>query len=258
MNILFTICGRADSKGFENKNLKKMNGVPLVYYSLAAIKRYVANHPDGQVMVALNTDSSGLCDFVKSQSIVADIKVIDRKPELAGDSIAKVDVVKDTFLQLKDEMNIEAVVDLDITSPLRSAADIENAINKYNSNSGYDLVFSVVEARRSPYFNMVEKKDVYYGKICASNYTTRQETPQAYELNASIYVYSPEFLESEINNTILDNKCGISVMEDYLVLDIDSEEDFVMMELLHRYFMEKNHALREIYEIAQNIELSAS
>ena len=45
MNILFTICGRAGSKGFKNKNLKEMNGVPLVYYTLAAIKAYIEAHP---------------------------------------------------------------------------------------------------------------------------------------------------------------------------------------------------------------------
>ena len=41
MNVLFTICGRAGSKGFKNKNLKMFLGVPLVYYSIAAIALYI-------------------------------------------------------------------------------------------------------------------------------------------------------------------------------------------------------------------------
>lgn len=99
---------------------------------------------------------------------------------------------------------------------------------------------------------MVEKKDGFYRKICASSYTARQEAPQSYELNASIYVYDPQFLERETDNTILDNRCGISVMKDYLVLDIDSEEDYRMMELLHGYYCKTDPLIREVYETAKS------
>ena len=46
MRILFTICGRAGSKGLRNKNLRKMKGVPLVYYTLASIRMYMDAHPE--------------------------------------------------------------------------------------------------------------------------------------------------------------------------------------------------------------------
>ena len=65
MNILFTVCGRAGSKGFANKNLKKMRGVPLSFYSLAAIKGYMDKHPEDKVVVALNTDSDPLVELVR-------------------------------------------------------------------------------------------------------------------------------------------------------------------------------------------------
>ncbi len=57
MKILFTVCGRAGSKGFKNKNLKEMNGIPLVYYTLAVIRLFKDNHSDDCITVALNTDS---------------------------------------------------------------------------------------------------------------------------------------------------------------------------------------------------------
>ena len=258
MNILFTICGRAGSKGFRNKNLKEMNDVPLVYYTLAAIKLYADKHTEDRAVVALNTDSEPLADSVRNQSVITNIRFVGRKPELAGDRVAKVDVIKDTYLTVKSEGEIDrfdVVVDLDITSPLRRLIDIENAIKEYKYNSDYDLVTSVVPARRSPYFNMVEKKDEFYRKICESDYTARQEAPTSYELNASIYAYNPAFLESEITNTILDNKCGISVMDDYLVLDIDSEEDFKMMEFLHRYYCENDSGIKEVCDEAVTFKL---
>ena len=248
MIILFTICGRAGSKGFKNKNLKEMNGIPLVYYSLGAIKAYADKHPENAVFVALNTDSQLLVDVVLRQNKIP-IIVVDRKDELAGDFVAKVDVIKDTFFSCKDK-SFDVVIDLDITSPMRTVDDIENIILEYEKGI-YDLVFSVVKSRRSPYFNMVEnKEDGFFRKICVSNFTARQQAPHTYELNASIYAYKPEFLLSKIDKTILDYNCGISVMKDYLVLDIDSEEDFEMMSFLHKMYCEVDAGIQKVFDKA--------
>lgn len=250
MNILFTICARAGSKGFKNKNLKRMNGVPLAYYSLAAIKLYQDAHTD-QVSVALNTDSRELLATVREQRLFDHIHFVDRKAALAGDTIQKADVIKDTFLEIGGQF--DAVIDLDITSPLRRLEDIERIVNLYKNGVDYDLLFSVVPARRSPYFNMVERKlNGFYGKICASDYTARQQAPDSFELNASIYLYSPQFLCGDISKPILDYRCGISVMPDYLVLDIDSERDFILMEYLHRYYCSQDEALNLVYRTARS------
>ena len=55
--LLITICGRAGSKGFKNKNLKNFCGKPLVYYSLSAAELFIKKHPELEIDVALNTDS---------------------------------------------------------------------------------------------------------------------------------------------------------------------------------------------------------
>lgn len=251
MNILFTICGRAGSKGFKNKNLKVMNRVPLIFFTLAAIRLYQEKHLENRVAAALNTDSDELADLVSRQSIFPFVSLVDRKDELAGDTVAKVDVIKDTYLTMKQKMSIDVVVDLDITSPMRRLCDVENVLKEYCANEDYDLVYSVVKSRRSPYFNMVEKKNnSYYGKICQSDFTARQQAESTYELNASIYAYRPAFLDSEIQKTILEYRCGIAVMPDYLVLDIDSEEDFKMMEYLHNYYCRHDDGLKVIHDRA--------
>lgn len=248
MNILFTICGRAGSKGFKNKNLKSLNGIPLVYYSLATIKKYIDTHPMDNVKIALNTDSEPLTGLIQRQNSI-DVITVYRKKELAGDSIAKVCVIKDTYLQINDD-EIDIIIDLDITSPIRRVRDIENVIEVYNSGL-FDLVFSVVKSRRNPYFNMVERKeDGFYRKICESPFTARQQAPKTYELNASIYAYSPDFLRSDISKTILEYNCGISIMNDYLVLDIDSEEDFHMLSFLLDYFSKTDDEIKEIIDIS--------
>ena len=62
--LLITICGRAGSKGFKNKNLKTFCGKPLVYYSLAAAGLILAAHPEVKADIALNTDSADLAKLV--------------------------------------------------------------------------------------------------------------------------------------------------------------------------------------------------
>lgn len=255
MNILFTICGRAGSKGFKNKNLKKMKGVPLVNYTIASIYAFQQEHSEHQITIAVNTDSDELIARIKKQNLIPNIVFVDRKESLAGDKVPKVEVIKDTYLTLSTEKSFDVVVDLDITSPYRRVEDITNILNVFSEdNKYYDVVFSVVPARRSPYFNMVEKKENgYYRNICDSCYTARQQVPTSYELNASIYAYRPGFLSSKITKTILNYNCGIIEMPDYLVLDIDSEEDFQMMEFLHSFYCKRDKKLNHIYDIAKSI-----
>ena len=62
--LLITICGRAGSKGFKNKNLKNFCGKPLVYYSLSAAELFIKKHPELEIDVALNTDSEDLARLV--------------------------------------------------------------------------------------------------------------------------------------------------------------------------------------------------
>ena len=253
MNILFTICGRSGSKGSKNKNLKKLNGIPLVYYTLSAIKLYQETHSDDSVTVAVNTDSQELMEMVYNQKAVLNIQEIERKEKWAGDRAAKVDVIKDTYLKCRKQGPFDAVVDLDITSPMRRPADIEAAIRSLKDDPKCDLVFSVVEARRNPYFNMVEKQQEYFRKVCSSHFTTRQEAPAVYELNASIYAFAPEFLEKDLEKTILEYNCRIVKMMDYLVLDIDSEEDFRLMSMLIEYFGQKDAELGKVIALAKEL-----
>lgn len=253
MRILFTICARAGSKGFKNKNIKELRGVPLVYYTLAAIRLFGEEHKNDDIVICLNTDSSDLIKQVKNQSIVSSIKFAERKEELADDVTPKINVVQDSYKQM---MNIcgdfDHIIDLDVTSPIRRTSDINNIIENRNKGN-YDICFSVVNSRRSPYFNMVEiKDDGFYRKICKSNYTARQQATKCYELNASIYDYNPVILKKKIDKTILDYNCGISIMPDYLVLDIDSDEDLVMMNLLFDYYKDRDNEISKLYECAQD------
>jgi CMP-N,N'-diacetyllegionaminic acid synthase len=249
VNILFTICGRAGSKGFKNKNLKMFLGKPLVYYTMTAIELYIEKfHGSDLIHKCLNTDSKDLIDLVSRQD--ANYFIINRIESLAGDTIAKMAVIKDCLIRADNHYNIshDVVIDLDITSPLRTIEDIHNALEYKKQHEDMDVVFSVTNARRNPHFNMVKQNvDGTVNKISESDYVSRQQAPEIFDMNASIYVYESNFLKNNISNKIFDGKCGIIKMFDTAVLDIDSEEDFLLMEVIAKYIYKNKLEFDEIY-----------
>jgi len=232
MKLLFTVCGRAGSKGLKNKNISHFLGYPLVEYTIAAIRLFKQKHGDYcSLDVCLSTDS----DILKEQTcmFMDNIFVICRDEGLCGDTIGKVDVISDCLLRAEKhfETEYDYVIDLDITSPLRTVNNIIAAVEKINTKSVFDVVFSVTEPRRNPYFNMVSvSDDGSCKKVIDSNYTSRQQAPLVYDMNASIYAYKPRYLKERYPASF-----GFISMMDTAVLDIDSEEDFALMQLIADY-----------------------
>ena len=148
-------------------------------------------------------------------------------------------------MEKKQNKKYNYIIDLDITSPLRKVRDIENVFNKEQETQS-DVVFSVVSSRRNPYFNMVEK--VKNGRIVfskPSSYVRRQDAPDVYDMNASIYCYKRSTLADCSKNPFKEN-IDIVIMKDTYVLDIDHEEDFNIMEcLVKNYYKDE---FKEIFE----------
>lgn len=243
MNILFTICGRAGSKGIKSKNSKKFLEHPLPFYTFSVIDLFMVEHPEYECDIVLNTDSDQLMNIAKK--FHKDIILQERQESLAGDSAPKVAVIADCLeqMQKKKDKIYDMVVDLDLTSPLRTKKDLEALIEK-KQEKDYDVVFSVTESRRNPYFNMVKKAGDYCEKVIASDFTARQQAPEMFDMNASLYAYSPEFLKS--GKAIFDGKCGMIHMYDTGILDLDHENDFVLMEVIAKYLVGTNEAFSEI------------
>ena len=250
MNLLFTLCGRAGSKGFKNKNLKNFLGKPLIYYSIAAVKLYKERHKDQNIYIALNTDSSDLMNIVKDQNTL-DIFYIQRSVELGGDAVPKVTVILDCLKKAETYYGttFDLVVDLDITSPLRTVQDIENAINKKLSREDVDVVYSVTDSRRNPYFNMVRQDGGYFCKAIQSSFTARQQAPSFYDMNASIYAYSTSALKNKNHSVFFNDKCDAIIMKDTGILDIDSEEDYELMQVIAQYFYDNYLQYKEIMQL---------
>lgn len=245
MEILFTICGRAGSKGLKNKNLKDFVEKPLALYSLSTIDLYLKENKDINADIAINTDSKELKEmFLNSQ--IMDVDTIDRTEDLAGDRVAKIDVIRDSLIRMEKTKNkkYDYIVDLDITSPIRTVNNLSNLINKMIETKS-ELVFSVTEARRNPYFNMIKRNDSGgYEKVIDSDFVARQQAPEIFDMNASMYIYSNDFLMS--GRGLFDSKYDIIKMVDTGVLDIDKEDDLLLMEVIGGYFFNNKEEYKVI------------
>lgn len=249
--LLITICGRAGSKGFRNKNLKTFCGLPLVYYTLSAAQMFLAANPQVKADICLNTDSEDLARLVADK--YPEVVYLSRGEALGGDTVPKMAVFQDSLARMEQARGeaYDFVMDLDITSPLRTAKDVENAYRLKASRADLDLVFSVTDSRRNPCFNMVRDCGDHVEKgIDNATYTARQQAPVFYDVNASIYVFSRDFLAGNTTGILWDGKIGASLMKDTGVLDIDSEEDFVLMEVIARHLYD---TLPEFAAVRENI-----
>lgn len=225
MRILGTICARGGSKGVINKNIRLLNGKPLISYSITALKAWgKANR------IVCSTDSKKIQNIAKEYG--AEIP-FTRPAELATDDANKLDVLKHLLNICEEEENekYDYIVDLDPTAPLRTVEDIKSAFNKL-LNSDATLIYSVYKADKNPYFNMVELDKNGYAhlsKMPEKNITSRQKAPIVYSMNASIYIYRRNFLIE--TKSILNGKNIIYEMSD-LSIDIDRQIDFNFIEFI--------------------------
>lgn len=252
MRILFTICGRAGSKGIKNKNIREFVGKLLPYYTISAIDLFLRKTTlDIESDIVINSDSKELLAMMLDNPMRS-VEIIERSEELAGDSVGKIDVIRDclTKMQERKKYKYDMVVDLDITSPLRTVEDVKNLVETH-IKTGADVTTSVTTARRNPYFNQVKKTECGFKKVIESNYTARQQAPEIYDMNASLYAYKPDFLYA--GKGVLDGYVECIEMYDTGILDLDHVNDFELMEVIAKYLFEKNEDFCEIYKNVKKV-----
>jgi CMP-N,N'-diacetyllegionaminic acid synthase len=219
MKILCTICARKGSKGLKNKNIKKINGKHLIYYTInQAIKSKIFDE------IVVSSDSRMILDLSNKYGIQ---NLIFRNKKLAKDNSPKVPVIRNCLEEIEKLKNkkFDTIIDLDVTAPLRKISDIKNALLKFKKEKAVNL-FSACNSRKNPYFNVVAWKN---GKIkpvinLMKKLTSRQQAPNVYDMNASIYIWQRKTL---INyDTIFLDKTSMYLMPEERSIDIDNQFDF--------------------------------
>lgn len=255
IEALFTICGRGGSTGVKNKNIRELCGIPLIAWSIFDAENAFENNKEINKTIAIDSDSEIILRMAKT--LCPKALLHKRRNELAGDRISKMDVIKEVLIDISQLTNVrfDLVIDLDITSPLRTNVDIESAC-KILLESNYEAVFSVVPSRRNPYFNMIEMNNSgRYFLSKYSNFVARQEAPRVYDMNASIYVYKPHVFLGNSKSPVLLN-FGIYEMHDYGVIDVDTEYDLALMELIltHGVHLLPDRLIKKIEKLSNKVK----
>ena len=219
-----TICARGGSKGVPGKNIREINGKPLICWTI----EQALSHPAIDE-VYVSTDCNSIADIAKSSG--ARVPFI-RPKSLATDDAAKLPVVRHLVdWVINNDGLVDRIVDLDPTSPLRNASDISDCLKLLDQ--GAPAVITAYKSDKNPYFNMVEKnsdESVCLSKTLSFSDTpvSRQQAPPVYAMNASIYCWTLESLAKGIWQDGL----RLHEMPRERSIDIDDIIDFRLVELM--------------------------
>lgn len=218
MKNIAIITARSGSKGLKDKNIRILNGKPLIAYTIeAAIKSGMFD----EIMVS--TDSKEYA----SVAIKYGAKVpFLRTKKNSDDNASSWDVVKEVVKKYKDMgKEFNTVCMLQPTSPLRIAEDIVNGYKLFNEKKA-DTVIAVCETQHSPLWsNTLDESNCMKGFISDDILNCpRQKLQQYYRINGALYIRKISTLYNEGN--MYDCNCYAYVMPRERSVDIDTMLDF--------------------------------
>jgi CMP-N-acetylneuraminic acid synthetase len=230
MKILITICARGGSKGIPGKNIKLIGGKPLIAYTIGLAKLVEEKF---EAKIALSTDDIKIKNIAEKFDITTEYI---RPKILATDTAGKIETIRN-LLEYEEsiiEDKYDYILDLDITSPLRTLYDIEKSFKTILEKPESDTLFSVNIAARNPYFNMVEENKSGFFSLVKNDIKdgvlTRQSAPKVYDLNASFYWYRRGFFENNLNSPITQNSLIYEMP--HICFDLDHPIDFLFLDFL--------------------------
>lgn len=222
MNALVLIPARGGSKGVPGKNIKPLNGKPLILYTLDAARGVF---PDENICVS--TDDEAIKNVVTEAGLPV--------PFLRPDSLAT-DIAGSREVCLhaieyyeKQEKVFDTLILLQPTSPFRTATHIREAMALYSDD--IDMVVGVTETKSNPYYVLFEENDQgFLEKSKQGNFTRRQDCPKVWEYNGSIYIINISALKQQPLGSF--TRIRKYEMEERVAVDIDTPLDWLLCEVL--------------------------
>lgn len=224
MTVIAFIFARGGSKGLPGKNVRSLAGKPLIAWS---IEHALAVQRIDRVIVS--TDSEEIADVARKNG--AEVPFL-RPEKLALDDSPEWLAWRHALNYLKETEGIlpDVMVSVPATAPLRSVIDINNCLDEYEKGD-VDVVITVTDAHRSPFFNMVKRNsDDTFGLVVppSTALTRRQDVPVVYDMTTVAYVAKPEFV-MKYENTFDGRVAAVHVPLERAI-DIDTMMDFKMAE----------------------------
>lgn len=223
--LLGHIGARKGSKGVPGKNFRSIGGKPLIDWSLDQL--LMNSRVDA---IVVSTDDEDIYAHALKRGAL-DIGL--RPADLATDSAPKWGVWQHALEASEGLIGpVSCFLDLDCTSPLRIPADIDGAIDLFRAEQP-DMVMSVCEARKNPYFNLVEPDEtgaLHVSKHLPGGVWARQDAPVVYEHVGVVYLVDSNYLRQA--KTIYEGRVIPYVLPAERCHDIDTVHDFRLVEFL--------------------------
>ena len=223
-DILIIIPARGGSKGIPHKNIKMLNGKPLIYYAIDTARAITSDEN-----ICVSTDDIEIKSVVESYGL----KVPFLRPvELSTDTAGTYEVlIHAVDYHEKQGKHYDKVLLLQTTSPFRTAEQIKEALQLFDKANA-DMVVSVKECSVNPYYNIFEEEKDGYLHISkgAGNIFRRQDAPKVYEYNGAIYIMDAKTLKTTHMHHM--TKRVKYVMDAHSSLDLDTMQDWELAELI--------------------------
>lgn len=225
------IFARGGSKGLPGKNIRLLNGKPLIAWAIDAGKK------SGLLeKIIVSTDSEDIAAVARAYGAETPfMRPAELASDTAGEWLAWQHAVR--FLQAQGD-NFDIFVSLPATAPLKTPENIRNCIALY-SRGDCDAVITCTEAARSPYFNMISIDDKGYSSIViqGDKLGRRQDAPNVYDITTVAYVTSPQYILA--NSHLMDGKIRALKVDRICGVDIDDALDFDIAEFLMKKRLEQ-------------------
>tara|TARA_B100001123_G_C15339216_1_gene1034073 strand:+ start:3627 stop:4355 length:729 start_codon:yes stop_codon:yes gene_type:complete len=230
-NFIAIIPARAGSKEIKNKNIIKINGHPLISYTIEAAKKskFIKK-------VFVTTDGEKIAKISK----IYGAEIIKRPKSLSGNIIMPDAPVVHAinYIEKNTNINFENVVFLQPTSPLRKVSDIDNAIRQFKKNNS-DSLFSSVDIHVSMWKIKKNKARPSYNY---KNRIRRQDSGKHVFENGSIYITKKNLFKKFRNR--LGGKISTYIMDSWSLFEIDTKKDYkIISSLLSSGFVKSNKGI---------------
>ena len=222
MKVLVVIPARGGSKGIPDKNIRILNGKPLITHTIdAALQLFDPER------ILISTDSEKIQAIAEKSGLNVPFL---RPAELSTDTAGSYEVILHAMEIARElEIDFDTVILLQPTSPLRTSKHLQEAMEVYEPS--LDMVVSVKESDENPYYSLFEENNAgYLEKSKQGDFTRRQDCPQVYAYNGAIYIMNAKSLESKSMGSFKNIRKYVMSSEDSI--DIDTPLDWKIAEFL--------------------------
>ena len=223
--VLIIIPARSGSKRIKNKNLRIINGKPLIYWSIKYAKKYIDNED-----IIISSDSTTIGEIALKEKV----KFFKRPKKISSGKSSVYFAILHVLKKIKNKSKYKYIALLQPTSPLRSKDILNKSIKLLKKNRVFENLVHL------------EKTNYHIGHISdknewISNYISTNRGYQVYNQfrpSGCLFLYSIKNFEN-YNKFFKRRTYGFFDKNDFETVNIDTEEDFLKLNLL----LKKNYVM---------------